>query len=124
MAEWRDALWESRGGAPSRADRRSGRYRTYAPDPLTGRSLRLEPDVSELARLAEDEVRRLGERPGSRGVEALSRFLLRSEAIASSRIEGLRVSPQQVGLAEQAEEEGLPRQGAGETARLVAANIA
>jgi len=40
-------------------------------------------------------------------LEGLARFLLRSEAIASSRIEGLQVSPQQVGLAELADEEDL-----------------
>lgn len=124
MAEWREARWEAQWTAPSRADRRSGRYRTYSPDLLGRRALRLSTEVEQLAWDAEREVRRLSDRPGSRGLEALARFLLRSEAIASSRIEGLKVAPQQVGLAELAEEEGLPKQGAGATARLVAANIA
>lgn len=124
MAGWQDAWWTGAVGAPGRADRRSGSYRTYCPDLLSGRVLPLEREVSDLAWRAENEVRRLGERPGSRGLEALARFLLRSEAIASSRIEGLRVSPQQVGLAELAAEEGLPSRVVTETARLVAANIA
>ena len=124
MAEWLEARWDAQLTAPSRADRRSGRYRPYSPDLLGQRALRLSDHVNQLAWQAETEVRRLGDRPGSRGLEALARFLLRSEAIASSRIEGLRVAPQQVGLAELAEEEGLPKQGAGATARMVAANIA
>lgn len=59
-----------------------------------------------------------------RGLEGLARFLLRSEAIASSRIEGLQVSPQQVGLAEIADEESLTAANVNRTARRVAANIA
>lgn len=55
--------------------------------------------------------------------EGLARFLLRSEAIASSRIEGLQVSPQQVGLAEVAEEESLTAGSVNRTAKRVAANI-
>jgi len=71
----------------------------------------------------ETAVRRLGDRPGASGLEGLARFLLRSEAIASSRIEGLQVSPQQVGLAEMADEESLTADGVNRTARKVAANI-
>ncbi|MEX2292098.1 MAG: Fic/DOC family N-terminal domain-containing protein [Mycobacteriales bacterium] len=53
----------------------------------------------------------------------LERFLLRSEAIASSRIEGLQVSPQQVGLAEVADEEKLTAENVNRTARRVSAKI-
>jgi Fic family protein len=56
-------------------------------------------------------------------LEGLARFLLRSEAIASSRIEGLQVSPQQVALFELAAGEGLPTSGLTRNARLVANNI-
>ena len=87
------------------------------------RPLTLAADVSELAGRVEASVRRLGELPGSRGLEGLARFLLRSEAIASSRIEGLQVSPQQVGLAEVAEEESLTAENVNRTAKKVAANI-
>lgn len=55
-------------------------------------------------------VRGLGDRPGADGLEGFARFLLRSEAIASSRIQGLQVSPQQVGLPEIADGgRSLPR---------------
>ena len=87
------------------------------------RPLTLAADVSELAGRVEASVRRLAELPGSRGLERLARFPLRSEAIASSRIEGLQVSPQQVGLAEVAEEMSLTAENVNRTAKKVAANI-
>ncbi|WP_043602732.1 hypothetical protein [Candidatus Protofrankia datiscae] len=40
---------------------------------------------------AEAVVRGLAHSPDARGLEGLARFLLRSEALASSRIEGLQV---------------------------------
>lgn len=123
MAEWHEATWEPRPNAPSYADRAGGRYRTYSPDLLTERPLALSADVADLAWRAEESVRRLGDQPGVRGLEGLARFLLRSEAIASSRIEGLQVSPQQVGLAELAEEESLTADSVNRTAKRVAANI-
>ena len=57
-------------------------------------------------------------------MEGLSRFLLRSEAIARSQIEGIPPSPQQVGLAELAQEENArdftdqARTGANNISRL------
>ncbi|TQN37925.1 Fic family protein [Blastococcus colisei] len=123
MAGWEDRTWRGVANAPSFADRASGSYRSYVPDLLVPRPLVLEPDVSALAWEAEAAVRGLGNRPGARGLEGLARFLLRSEAIASSRIEGLQVSPQQVGLAEIADEEAVTAQGVNQTARRVAANI-
>lgn len=123
MAEWRVARWTAVDGAPTRSDRRGGSYTTYRPDLLLDRPLSLAADVAELAWRVEASVRRLGELPGSRGLEGLARFLLRSEAIASSRIEGLQVSPQQVGLAEVAEEESSSAESVNRTAKRVAANI-
>lgn len=123
MAGWDQQTWQGSANAPSYADRALGPYRSYVPDRVLTRPLALAPDVAELAWSAEDAVRRLGDRPGARGLEGLARFLLRSEAIASSRIEGLQVSPQQVGLAEIADEEQLSARGVNQTARRVAANV-
>jgi Fic family protein len=82
-------------------------------------------DAAVDARCAEVEasVRALAGSPGVRGLEGLARFLLRSEALASSRIEGLQVSPQQLALVELAEVEGLPLTGFSQNARLVANNV-
>jgi Fic family protein len=85
--------------------------------------LRLPGNVGVAAARAEQLVRGLADRPGSRGLEGMARFLLRSEAIASSRIEGLQVSPQQVALAELAEEENLQGRPFTANAKLVANNI-
>jgi len=124
MAGWDDATWAANPTAATKAARLGGRYRTHWPDALAGRPLVLPNDVGDLAGRVEASVRRLGERPGVQGLEGLARFLLRSEAIASSRIEGLQVSPQQVGLAEIAEAESLTAANVTRTARRVAANIA
>nr|WP_231949910.1 Fic/DOC family N-terminal domain-containing protein [Alloactinosynnema sp. L-07] len=55
--------------------------------------------------------------------EGLARFLLRSEAIASSKIEGLRVSAQQIALAELAQTDDSVVKGLSANAQLVANNI-
>lgn len=123
MANWERAVWVAASNAPGREDRRGGEYERYQPDLLVNRPLTLDPDVSALAWQVEASVRSLGEKPGAGGLEGLARFLLRSEAIASSRIEGLQVSPQQVGLAEIAEEESLTAENVSRTAKRVAANI-
>ena len=61
--------------------------------------------------------------PDLGGLEGLARFLLRSEAVASSRIEGLSVSPQQLAIAELAQVEDVTGHSFTENARLVANNI-
>lgn len=124
MARLIAAHWDARQNAPVRADRRGGAYSTYRPDLLAGRPLALDGDIGELAATVELAVRRLRGASGAQGLEGLARFLLRSEAIASSRIEGLEVSPQQVGLAELVDEESLSPAKVNRTARVVAANIA
>ncbi|MBB5786606.1 Fic family protein [Jiangella mangrovi] len=55
------------------------------------------------------------------GLAGISRFLLRSEAIASSRIESIASAPQQVALAELGQSESV--RGVSEQARLVANNL-
>ena len=76
-----------------------------------------------IAARVENAVRGLTDAPGSIGLKSLGRFLLRSEAIASSRIEGLQVSAQQVALVEMAAAEQMSVAGFTDNARLVANNI-
>jgi len=123
VAESIGRQWTPAWDAPGRRNQRGGRYGAYLPDPLLGRPLVLEPAVDSQAARAERAVRGLLDAPGAGGLEGLARFLLRSEAIASSRIEGLAVSPQQVGLAELAVAQGLSGRGLSNSARLVANNI-
>ena len=104
-----------------RRDRRSGSYRRYVPDLLAERPLRLPVEVSRRSAALERAVRDLGGTPTSPSLESISRFLLRSEAIASSKIEGIAPSPGQVALAELADDE--PVRGFSDQARLVANNM-
>lgn len=122
MASWSAAVWEPSGetGLP-RADRRHGSYRRYVPDALNERALLVSGTLAGKATEAERAVRDLITGPGSPVLEGVSRFLLRSEAIASSLIEGIAPSPQQVALAELAQDEQI--RGFSEQAGLVANNI-
>jgi Fic family protein len=116
-------VWEPSLDAPTRSGRQGGRYEAYVPDPLDGRPLTLSNDLAARAADVEAAVRNLAFDPASRSIEGLARFLLRSEAIASSRIEGMQVSPQQVALAELSQAEHLTKTGLSRTAQLVANNI-
>jgi Fic family protein len=123
MSELRESHWGVSWHAPVRRDQRSGTFFAYVPDELVSQSVIVTPALARTAARVETEVRTLGHAPGSNGLESLSRFLLRSEAMASSRIEGLQVSAQQVALAELATAEDGPITGFTENARLVANNI-
>lgn len=112
-------FWENtHEGGLRRRDRRSGEYRAYVPDPLVGAALVLSPGTEALAARAEARVRALGALPDMTGI---ARFLLRSEAIASSRIEGMAPSAHRVALAELAQQEEV--RGLSEQARAVARNV-
>lgn len=121
MGSYLEAHWTGSLDEPSRAGKRSGKYRSYLPDKLTDRPLVVEPALARRAQQTETTLRRLP--TTSRGLEGLARFLLRSEAIASSRIEGLQVSSQQIALAELAQTDETVVRGFTTTARLVANNI-
>ncbi|MDO5093078.1 MAG: Fic family protein, partial [Propionibacteriaceae bacterium] len=98
MGTWREAHWapEESSGL-SRADRRGGGYRTYVPNQLCGLPIVFSPEVDQLLARAERAVRALRGGPDLAGI---ARFLLRSEAIASSRIEGITPTARNVALAE------------------------
>lgn len=105
----------------SRRDRRGGPYHAYVPDPLVGLPVDLESKTSrEIARV-ERRIRAVVSGNAASGLEGISRLLLRSEAIASSRIEGLAPAPAQVAIAELSGVE--PVRGFSDVAELVANNI-
>ncbi len=122
VAKLSEGWWE-RGdeAALPRADRKHGPFFTYLPDLLRDRPLWVPAELSAKAARAERDVRTLSIGPGAAGLEGLARFLLRSEAIASSLIEGIAPSPQQVALAELSQDESV--RGFSDQARLVANNI-
>jgi Fic family protein len=123
MACFEDRYWEPTYSGPARADRRSGPYHAYVPDLLQSRPLIVDERLSAKAAQVEAGIRALTVGPEYDSLEGLARFLLRSEAIASSRIEGLQASPQQVALAELSQTERLSRASFSHNAQLVANNI-
>ncbi|MGB3473689.1 MAG: Fic family protein [Mycobacterium sp.] len=122
MAELRELYWEpTHGRGLVSRDRRGGRYAAYVPDRLCNRPTLIPAELSIFAASVERKILRLADGPNARSLEGISRFLLRSEAIASSMIEGIAPSPQQVAIAELAQEERI--RGFSAQAGLVANNI-
>ena len=98
MGRWVTRSWQSTyEGGLRRRDRRSGEYFAYVPDPLVGAGLALTPETEGLAAQAEARARAVNASPN---LVRIGRFLLRSEAIASSRIEGIAPSAHKIALAE------------------------
>ena len=103
MAEVLRRTWTSghAGLGMSRRDRRSCVYEAYVPDPLVGRPVLLEGGVAADVADAEAAVIRLGtEARALIDTEAIARILLRAEAVASSRIEGLEIGARRLLRAE------------------------
>jgi len=86
--------WQSDfgGSGLQRRDRVPCDYEAFVPDPLIGRKIVLDGDVAADIADAEAAIVRLNaEARALVDTEALARILLRAEAVASSRIEGLEV---------------------------------
>jgi Fic family protein len=86
---WRADL-EAFGG---RRARRGFIYEAFVPDEIAALDLHIPADVAEAASAAAAAVRDVGAHPpGGESWEAIGRQLLRTESVASSRIEGLAIS--------------------------------
>jgi Fic family protein len=78
-----------------------GRYQAFVPDTIAEYEPSLESATSALAERAALAVRELNADPeGLLSLEGLGRQLMRSEALASSQIEGLNVSPRKLAEAD------------------------
>lgn len=119
MAEYRKAFQRP---DPTGADKwaiRGGDYRWYMPDRLVGARLDLDGVTRDELDRVTAEVKSLNSRFEDLPLPALYATLLRSESIASSRIEGVREDPSEVLLA--GIDEGLVR--ANSAAVLINRNI-
>ena len=122
MARWERRLWEGDPSGMSKADRASGAFETYIPDPVMGRIVPLATDTARLLAEADLAVAGIGWGDRSAHPGDLAGLLLRTEAAASSWIEGIPPRARQVAFAALAQDEDdLKRPG--EAARLVANNI-
>ena len=99
--------------------KRACRYEAFLPDPLTQVAPSLPAEVGGVVSEAEHAIRALNDaaRPA---LTPLARLLLRTEAIASSKIEGMQLGVRELARAEARMETGGK---AGPTAREVLANI-
>ncbi len=94
-------------GIPRR-DAAGGRYFAYVPEDLVGQPFSLDGDVAADVEVAAISIARLDTRAVAlTNTEALARLLLRAESVASSRIEGLVISPQRLLRADSEMAEGL-----------------
>ncbi|OLT25677.1 cell filamentation protein Fic [Kytococcus sp. CUA-901] len=120
MTSWEEAHWEPSMANLPRRERRSGTYRRFLPAELLGAPLVLDPEVDVLLARAETAVRKVA--GSSRDLAGIARFLLRSEAIASSKIEGIAPATGKVALAELGQGDDAIK-GYSDQARLVANNM-
>lgn len=107
MATYQRLHWAGDDSGVSRRERAGCDFDAYIPDELAGRPWSLEGEVAADIADAEAEIVRFNTRgPSLSNTEGLARLLLRAEAVASSRIEGLEAGPRRVLRAEAAHNMG------------------
>jgi Fic family protein len=105
MAYFAQEYWVSDGDGITRKDRRGCAYSPYVPDALGDRPFAFEGEVAADVADAEAAIARLNNEATSLvDTEAIARLLLRAEAVASSRIEGLQVGARRLLRVEAARE--------------------
>ncbi len=113
-----ERVWEGDPGTiGGRRARATFRYRAFVPDPVATLAPVVPFETADLAAAAATAIRALNDRASVGGLEAIGPLLLRSEAVASSRLEGYDVSS--LNLARALVD---PRAAKG-SARIVAANV-
>lgn len=99
--------------------RRACRYEAFVPDELSALDVRLDAQLAGLVSEAESAVRRLNDEGGP-ALTPLPRLLLRTESIASSKVEGMQLGARELARAEARAESGF---APAPTAAEVLANI-
>lgn len=99
--------------------RRACRYNAFVPDTLASLGLQLDAPLAGLVSEAENAIRDLNE-DGGPALGPLARLLLRTESIASSKVEGMQLGVRELARAEAKAESGI---APGPTAVEVLANI-
>ncbi|MBC7271497.1 Fic family protein [Streptomyces albogriseolus] len=110
-------------------EQHSQAFAAYEPDLLRGRQIRLSAELAAEVAAVDRLVRAFNDAaPTSPHLESLARFLLRSEAVASSRIEGVVASARAIAhlelmLATKAGDEPRGHRGISDSAREVVNNV-
>lgn len=114
---WIERGWEGDSGAIGvRKAPQSFTYRAFVPDPIAAIQPLVTLETADLIAEAETAIGRLNSDERVHGLEAIGAPLLRSEAIASSRIEGIELSQRNLARAL------IDPRAASGTARAVAAD--
>lgn len=111
--------WKTTGYGQMVASRDRGpfEYEAYVPDPVAPSQPQLPPDISAKIERGATACVQLDASPGIDDLEPVARLLLRAESVASSRIEGLRLSHRRI------EEARFAPGGARGTALSIVRNI-
>lgn len=121
---YQPAYWQSDGWGMNRRETQGGTYYPYLPDRLEGFDLHLGATAASAVSKAEGSIRALNHRCSHlTDTEPLARLILRSEALASSRIEGLEMGAGKLLEHEALEELGV-HQRLDSTETSVLSNIA
>ena len=99
MGKMVDQHWSGPVEGPTRADRRWGTFRAFVPDPLRGWRFAIPKTLAGDIAAVEDAIRALNTPDDAPEMGGLAGFLLQAEAVGSSRIEGLAVSPRRFAAA-------------------------
>jgi Fic family protein len=110
--------WDGAAYAPARY-RRSCTYEAFVPDPIAGLQFSLPGEVAGAVSDAENAVAELNREAGPE-LQPLARLLLRTESIASSKVEGLQIETRALARAEAKQEAG---RSVGTQAAEILANI-
>lgn len=122
MPRYEQRFWlPADGTGLPRRDKIGGAYEAYVPDTLSTKSLVIDPELAQKSAEIERSIIALGSHKGSGHLESIARLLMRSEAISSSRIEGIAPNVDKVVLAELAQSEQV--RGFKESAEAVARNL-
>jgi len=93
MGLYEERLWPANPGAYGRAGRLGGRYRAFTPDPISGQSFLIDGEAGAFLNDAAKALAHLEQSPTRVAtLGAVAQNLLRSESVASSRIEGVVIS--------------------------------
>ncbi len=123
MPEFLKLTWTPTIEGLPRRDRQGCEYEAYVPDVIAGRTILLDGATTADIADAEHAVSRLD--AGAHGLadsEGIARLLLRAEAVASSKIEGLQVGGRRLLKAQLAQ--ALGQQATDVTAQEILNNIA
>lgn len=123
MGLWEEHVWPGDPSGQTRAQRTPCRFQAYVPELLNSLDVTLPASLAADLVDVEQAVRSLNAEVPSplAEVEAMARFLLRAEAVASSNIEGLQINIRRLARSEAAARSGVEMTD--ETARAVLGNI-